>query len=280
MAYKIYKKIFQDQKLNNKLNSDTLDYDFSFSLKNNNNEIITNISSKLNDLFTKLIYNYSYTFDKDTIKKYNLKYNKVGYTNFKFITEYKFDRLHIKVECDIMKNYHILELSFWYNNKVSDDFTINDFIKNQLFIYNSNKLNYYLLPLHLLAQTTFYAIFDYLEKRNYEKCYKYIQRIKFIKLCNDEYINNFQSNLLLKYIFVSYKSKIRKKYKIINDYPFILADQSQNIERNNRLYLTRCIHTDYRNNNIKNANEQFFKYEVECIRKVKKGTIDKYTEDN
>jgi hypothetical protein len=177
-----------------------------------------------------------------------------------------------------MKNLHILEFSFWYNNKISDNFTINDFNRNNILIYNSNKLNFYLLPLNLLVKTTFYAILDFIEKRDYNKCNKYIQRIKFIKECNDEYIKN-NSNLILKYIFTSYMSKIRRKYKIINDYPFILAEEAQKIT-SNKMYLTRCIHTDFRNDNIKNNIQRFDKYKNLCDKKVAKNTINKYTEEN
>jgi hypothetical protein len=278
MAYKIYEKIFQDQNINIKLDSNTLDYDFSFSLKNNDNESIEIFKTSIINIFNELIEDFSYTFDESTVKKYKLKFKTITNKNFKIITQEKYDRLHIKINCNIMKNLHILELSFWYNNKVSDNFTINDFNKNNIFIYNNNKLKYYLLPLNLLVKTTFYASLDYIEKRNYNKCYKYIQRIKFIKLCNDEYNKN-NSNLILNYIFKYYKHDIRKKYKIINDYPFILAEQAQNILQYEREYLTRCIHTDFRNNNILTIENQFKNYLKNCKAKVNKTTIDKYTEE-
>jgi len=279
MAYKIYEKIIQEQNIDIKLDSDTLDFDFSFSLKNKNEIVIQQLKTELKEIFNKLIKDYTYIFDEVTVKKYNLLFTTINETNFEFSSKEKFDRLHITINCDIMKNLHILELSFWYNNKAGDNFFINDFEKNKLFIYNNNKLNYYLLPLNLLVKTTFSAIFDYLERRNYDKCNKYVQRIKFIKNCHNEYIKN-KSNLVLKYIFEYYDHDIRKKYKIINDYPFILAEQSQNIERSNRSYLTRCIHTDFRNNNILNIEKQFDDYLKVCKIKVNKKTIDKYTEEH
>lgn len=280
MAYKMYEKIINEQNIVIKLDSDTLDYDFSLSLKNNNKNIIKLFEDNLKKIFDQLIKNYSYTFDKDTIEKNNLKYGTINHNNFTFISERRIDRLHIKINCNIMKNLHILEFSFWYNNKISDNFTINDFYKNKILIYNSNKLNFYLLPLNLLVKTTLYAILDFIEKRNYNKCYKYIQRIKFIKKCHDEYINN-NNNLILAYIFERYNHDIRKKYKIINDYPFLLAEEAQEIIYADRIYLTRCIHTDSRNNNIINIKHQFNNYKASCEKKnLNKDTINKYTEDD
>jgi hypothetical protein len=283
MAYKIYEKIIQEQKINVKLDSDTLDFDISFSLNNNNNETLQLFEEHLKTVFNNLIKDYTFTFDEDVIKKYKLNYQTINNTNFKFNVKRKYDRLHIFINCDIMKNLHILELSFWYNNKISDNFSINDFIpnRNKILIYNNNKLNYYLLPLNLLVKTTFNAIFEFLERRNYDKCYKYIQRIKFIKDCNTEYIKkNNTKNLILTYIFISYNDQIRKKYKIINDYPFLIAEETQTIKYADRNYLTRCIHQDYRSDNLKNITSQINIYKENCETKVNKSNITKYTEED
>ena len=264
MAYKMYEKIFIDNQLNIQLESDTYDYDFSLSLNNNSEDTILLFENKLQTIFSDLINNYIYKFNNKTVNKYQLKYKNINYKNFKFIVEKKFDRLQIKINCNIKHNLHILELSFWYNNKISDNFTINDFSKNNIFIYNYNNINFYLLPLQLLVKTTFYAILDFVERRHYDKCYKYIQRIKFIKECNDQYN---KTNLILFYIFKSYSNNIRRKYKIINDYPFILAEKSHQLDHKKK-YLTRCIHADYRNDNIKNNNEKFDEYKLICENKV------------
>lgn len=278
MAYKMYEKIIQEQNINIKLDSDTLDFDFSFSLKNNGTKTLQLFEDELKILFNNLIKDYTFTFDEDI--NYKLNYKTIDHTNFKFNVKRKYDRLHIIINCDIMKNLHILELSFWYNNKISDSFTINDFNsgRNKILIYNSNKLNYYLLPLNLLVKTTFSAIFEFLERRNYDKCYKYIQRINFIKNCNNEYIINI-NNLILTYIFISYNEQIRKKYKIINDYPFIITEETQKIAYNARNHLTRCIHQDYRNDNLKNITSQINIYKEKCEPKVNKHNISKYTEE-
>jgi hypothetical protein len=104
MAYKIYEKIFQNQNMNIKLDSNTLDYDFSLSLKNNDDKTIEIIETSIKYIFNQLIKDYSYTFDQNTINKYKLKFKTITKNNFKFSSENKYDRLHIKIECDIMKN--------------------------------------------------------------------------------------------------------------------------------------------------------------------------------
>jgi len=277
MGYKIYEKIINEQNIDIVLETETFDYDFSFALKNNNSEIILLFENKIKTTFYGLIENYSYTFDKETINKYKLKKN-INKSSFDFISEIKHDRLHIKI--NLLKKKHILELSFWFNGKVSDEFTINDFNKNKIFIYTSKNLDYYLLPLNLLVKTTFYAILDFLENRNYNKCYKYIQRIEFIKKSYDKYVESNEKNHILEYIFDRYNYNIRKKYKIIIDYPFILAKESQKITNDDRQFLTRCIHHDLRKENIIKIKSEFITYKEKCEKKVNKNNIKKYTENS
>ena len=129
------------------------------------------------------------------------------------------NRLHFRIEYQMPNNkvLHIVELSFWFNGKVSDNFTINDFMKKPLILYKNKNVYYYLLPLELLMKTLLYAIVDFFERRNYYKCIKYIERALFIKKCNKLFIDKKENNKALIQIFSSYKNKIKRKCKIIND---------------------------------------------------------------
>jgi hypothetical protein len=76
------------------------------------------------------------------------------------------------------------------------------------------------------VKTTYYAIMDYFEKRNFDKCIKYLDRIKYIHLVNQQIIkdNNFNNKpKIISFLFNNYALEIYKKYKIIHDYPFIIS---------------------------------------------------------
>ena len=158
-----------------------MNYDFSLSLKNNNPDIIKELKNKFIKIFNKCIKDYTYTLDDNIKRYYKIKNNSITNKNFSIKCIEKNDRIQFIVDCDIKEKFHILEVSFWFNGKVSDNFTINDFTKNKLFIYTTNdNLNFYLLPLNQLVKTTLYAIVNFFELRYFDKCYKYIQRIKYI----------------------------------------------------------------------------------------------------
>jgi hypothetical protein len=232
MGYSMYEKIIKTSINTEGIKAKTKDFDFSFSLKNNDNAILDNIVNKINTIFNTLIKDFNHKIQIDNIT------HTITSSDFEFQAEKRIDRLHIKINCDTLKD-HILEMSFWFNGKISDNFTINDFKKNKLFIYNDNNYTFYLLPLVLLVKTTFTAIFDFLERRHYDKCYKYISRIEYIKNTFKIYKKNkHYNNEILDYIFSSYQGEIRKKYKIIYDYPFILSFYAQDINKNDRNYIT------------------------------------------
>jgi hypothetical protein len=256
-----YNHIFIKEKLIDKVKLESLDYDISLSLKYVTNANIDNIIKEIKEIYDKLIVKF--TYDKISINNFNLTH---------IINE---QRIHFRIECNPYYNLndnlsekqrkstiHILELSFWFNGKVSDNFTINDFEKNELYLYKNNNLYYYLLPLDLLVKTLLYAIVDFFERRNFYKCNKYLDRIKFIKDCNKLYIDNkLETNNCLLTIFDSYKNKIKRKYKMIQDYPFIIAKTMKEINNNG---VIKCIYRKLRKRNKKYINKEIDKYKEEC----------------
>jgi hypothetical protein len=163
-----YNHIFIKENLIDKVKLESLDYDISLSLKYVTNANINNIIKEIKEIYDKLIAKFAY--DKININNFNLTH---------IINE---QRIHFRIECNPYYNLndnlsekqrkstiHILELSFWFNGKVSDNFTINDFEKNELYLYKNNNLYYYLLPLDLLVKTLLYAIVDFFERRNFYK---------------------------------------------------------------------------------------------------------------
>jgi hypothetical protein len=244
-GYIMYKNIFEHEGLViHDINLDTYDYDITFSLIN-----------KIDNKTIKIIINIIDSLIKTYI------YENITYKNFEIENVPDLQRLHIRINFkDENKSFHILELSFWYNNKVSDNFTINDFTTRKLILYENNDVYYYLLPLELLVKTTLYAVIDYFEKRNFNKCIKYLDRIKFIKKCN-HMISKFESNNILYSIFEKYKNNIKRKYKLIHDYPFILSYKLVEIKNNG---IIKCIYRKLRTYNYKIINDLIKKYKEKC----------------
>ena len=113
----------------------------------------------------------------------------------------------------------------------------------------------------LLVKTLLYAIVDFFERRNFDKCIKYLERIKFIKNCSKSYVNINQQNKCLSIIFNSYKNKIKRKYKMIHDYPFTMSYKLNNIENNG---IVKCIYRKMRIYNHEKLHELFNKYNIDC----------------
>ena len=195
------------------------------------------------------------------------------------MNEKKRDRLQIKIICEYTnRKFHILELCFWLNGKISDNYTINDFKKEKLFIYiDKEGLEYYLLPLEKLIKTTYYAILDNYERQNYNKCNKYLDRIRYIKLTYDEYLKNDKKVEILNYIYSYYFENIYNKYKIMYDYPFINSKILVN-EKNNDM--TKCIIRELRTNNHKTYEENINNFTNKCNKKEEKIRYKEITEED
>jgi hypothetical protein len=253
-GYIQYNKIFNKHNLNvniNDYNINSLDYDITFSLIDK--DIIEN--SNLSDKFINTIISIC----KNTLKEY--KYN--DYTNkiFTYKSEINDNRIYISINCSIFKD-HVLELSFWLNGKISDNFTINNFNKHSLYIYEkTDKINYYLLPLDLLVKTTLYAIVDFYEKRKFDKCIKHLNRIKYIKTVYNNY--KYNENITLDLILKEFDKKIKNKYEMIYDYPYILA---YGYVKNNITdhKIIDCIYKKIRKSNRDNIINIIDKYKKEC----------------
>ena len=214
-GYIQYNNIFNSECKLIQLQTKTRDYDISFSLIDSTISNSFDISKEFIDNITDICKN-----ELDTYKYKNLT-NEI----FKYGFDVNLQRLYIKVICNTKLNpkFHILELSFWLDGKISDNFTVNDFKKNSLFLYNIDTNIYYLLPLFLLVKTTLYAIVDSFENRNYKKCIKYIDRIKFIKKYYDKYKELKNDIVIINKIYKEYGNRIKRKYEMINDYPYILS---------------------------------------------------------
>lgn len=254
----LYNYIFKNEKLLNTIKLSSRDYDMSFSLKYISKENITVFIKEINNICI------------NALKKF--KYKNITHSNFYLTHTTNLQRLHFRIECDPFNNkknvFHILELSFWLNGKISDNFTVNDFYMAQLYLYKYNEMYFYLLPLELLVKTMLYAITDYFEKRNFNKCLKYIERIKFIKQTNDKFIKQYNSkfNYCINKILGSYKDLIKRKYKLINDYPFILAKPLSNIDNNG---IVKCIYREFRKNNNTTLNTLIDEFKNKCKDKKK-----------
>ena len=169
-------------------------------------------------------------------------------------------------------------MCFWLNGKISDNYTINDFKKDKLFIYiDKEGLEYYLLPLEKLIKTTYYAILDNYERKNYSKCNKYLDRIRYIKLTYDEYLKNDKKVELLNYLYYYYFEEIYNKYKIMYDYPFINSKILVN-EKDNEL--RKCVIRELRTNNHKMYDENIKKFLDVCNKKVNKLKYEEITEED
>jgi hypothetical protein len=247
-AYYLYNNIFIENGIeNSSYKIDTFDYDISMSLKNNADYLlITNEIKKIINKEINLIQNK---------KNINLKLQTPR------INE---DRIQFQIENE--KNLHILDLVLWKNGKISDLFTLNDFDRNNIIIYKNLKNQlYYLLPLQLLLKTTLYAITYFFETNNFNKCNKYLNRVKTIrnvyKYLDKIKNKNNSHNFLYEYIFNSYIKKVDRKYKMINDYPFTLSPLFNNLK--NKSYML-CIYQKFRGNNKINIKKFMEKYNREC----------------
>lgn len=251
-GYMSYSNIFKQFNLVNDSNLNTLDYDITFSIhkfidKNNTKIFIKEIKKIINEC----------------LSDYNYKEYKSDIFNINVIEN--INRIWIKINCKIDNyEFHILELSFWLNGKISDNFSVNDFKFNKLYLYRYNDIYYYLLPLNLLIKTTFYAIADYFEMRNFKKCNKYIERVTFIKKINKKYLLLDNKPTEIDFILKNYKDKIKRKYKIINDYPYILSKYLVNIKNNG---IIKCIYRNLRDNNHEKIKDLIDKYQEKCKNK-------------
>jgi hypothetical protein len=208
----------------------------------------------------KIIESYDYDISMAINGNINNKNNfidivkNITKNNFSIDNTINSNRIHLRVNFNFNSNikndfsFHIFELSFWLNGKISDNFTTNDFLYNPLYLYKNKDIYYYLLPLELLIKTTLYAIVDFFERRNFNKCIKYIKRVKCIKTAYDNYIKTNNNNKEIIFIMEKYKNKIKRKYKFINDYPFIISYFLNSIDDHQQI---KCIYRKLRVSNRK-----------------------------
>jgi hypothetical protein len=272
MAYQSYYNIINKYYQNIILESKTDDYDISLSLINDSD--IEFIIKSITEIFDECIKNYQFVFEDE-----NKRIHKINKTNFIIENILKKDRLQIKINCKYAsKNFHILELCFWLNGKISDNYTINDFKKNKLFIYiDKDGFEYYLLPLEKLIKTTYYAMLDNYERKNYSKCNKYLDRIRYIKLTYDEYSQSDKTVELLNHLYNYYFEDIYYKYKIMYDYPFINSKVMLNIKDNE---ITKCVIRELRTNNHKTYIENIKKFTDKCEKNKDVLKYDEITEED
>jgi len=253
-----YQDIFRINHINLETEIISKDYDISMALLGdyNNDDIVYNIEKIINNTLN------------------NYKFLNIDKHNFSVNYKIQHNRIHFRVECDTKLNssFHIFELSLWLNGQISDNFTINDFInRNTLYLYKKENIYYYLLPLELLVKTTLYAIVDFFEKRNFNKCVKYLDRVIYIKSVYQKYQEFKNPSNILNEILASYKNKIKRKYKMINDYPFSLSYNLKYIENNG---IIKCIYRELRTNNRKILKETIRTFTDKCKNKEPYQSID------
>jgi len=250
-AYIQYKNIFKDYKIDVKNKITSYDYDISMALKHNLEHYeIKKIKCIINDIIIDVLSEY--------------KFKNINSNHFTITCLINDSRIHFRVNCDIAVNYkyeyHIFELSLWFNGQISDNFTINDFRRINLYLYQKNDIYYYLLPLDLLVKTTLYAIVDFFELRNFQKCVKYLERVKYINNIYNIYINMDNKPNIINDILSDYKNKIKRKYKMINDYPYNISYLLKDINNNG---IIKCIYKNLRNSN-KTIEKDIIKYKNIC----------------
>ena len=147
---------------------------------------------------------------------------------------------------------------------------------------NNNLLCLYLLPLNIFVDTTLYAIINFFENRYFDKCNKYIQRIKYIHNINKKYNTLYNKPNMLINIIGSYNKYIRKKYRLINDYPYNIStykDKIKDIDNENKNAILRCVYYDMRKENKSILDEKIDQYVNDCKSKINKLSVNKYTEE-
>lgn len=259
-GYIQYQHIFEINGIDSGKKLESYDYDVSMAIHkniNNKNEFINIIKKIISDNLE------------------NFTYKNITKNNFTIDNTQNINRIHLRVNFDSkIKNdfkFHIFELSFWLNGKISDNFTINDFHYNSIYLYKYKDIYYYLLPLELLVKTTLYAIVDFFEKRNFNKCIKYIERVKCIKTAYNNYIETNNEHNEIIFILEKYKNKIKRKYKLINDYPFITSYFLNSITDKQQV---KCIYRKMRVYNRQILKTQIKNYDDECKKMLKIQTIE------
>ena len=121
-----------------------------------------------------------------------------------------------------------------------------------------------------MVKTTLYAIVDFFENRNFNKCIKYIERVKSVKIAYDDYAQMVDPKKELIFILEKYKNKIKRKYKFINDYPFITSYFLSSVTDKHQV---KCIYRNLRVSNRKMLKDQINKYDNEC-KKIKNYQTD------
>lgn len=134
---------------------------------------------------------------------------------------------------------------------------------------------YYLLPLDKLVSTTYYAILDNYEKSNFDKCNKYLDRIRYIKLTHDLYSKSDKNNTLLNYIYRQYYEKIYHKYKIIYDYPFLASRILANVKDKD---VAKCVKRQIRTEINSTYENKINNYITKCEDDNTKIKFDEITE--
>jgi hypothetical protein len=89
-------------------------------------------------------------------------------------------------------------------------------------------------------------------------------------------------NELITYILGSYNHEIRKKYRLINDYPYVLSnynDKLKDLDYETKNMMLRCIYYDLRKDTLKFIDEQFNNYLNKCKMEINKKNINRYTEE-
>ena len=276
-SFKMYRNIFSNYinhdaiDANPYMNLETTDYDISFSLKCCDNSTFKIVSADIETTIKNYFYNI--------IKDYAFAGIDVKLFNFERSSKNSFSKLHLQITYK-GKHNHVAEFVFWTNNKLSDSFDIAKFDKFNLVHHVNNNMQYFLLPLDLLMESTHHAIADYFEARNFAKCKKYILRSKYIKKIYGLYSDLQLKNKFMEDIFSPYLKHIRRKYIMMNDYPYFLALFNDVLDDHG---IFNCIYKEYQDmHSVKNMKIFIDDKLDECKKKEDKrkvGDRNLYSDD-
>ena len=241
-AYKIYGKllnqIYEDKFNLSRILIDSIDYDFSFMMKDtftnvefknyikiilkNSDIFISDINSQehLQTITTEDILRDDFLKIRSIANKGNKNKLIITYSNGK---EYNSIQMTIKYK-NIL--YQIIELHFWKNEIISNAIVKQSFVKNKCILYITDTFTILLPDLQMLIKSNISSLHDRIILNDFDKCNKDYNRLAFIELianCADEKliesVDNSHSIIIkgiLKHVQRIYKKENPNIFKFPN----------------------------------------------------------------
>lgn len=272
-AYLMYSKIFE--KINKELNIInfaplTHDFDISISLKDNydiktiDNDLIKLALNDIKNLIEKNNKILDVLEDIGTIRdeilvKINNKFYIVKNENQRFINYRIVVKLYGHIE-------HLIEIVFWKDFKITDNFFEQEFKKKRnIILFNDDKYYFYIPDLYTLLDTNYISIKNRFNVDSLDKCGQDYLRIlyifdtleKIIKIKSKKQISNY-----LSYIF-----NIISEFKHILRMPYDICK----LKLENKSALTKLY-----KNKIKMSDIEIIKLIYPSLNNDEKIIVDEY----